>query len=72
MEKEQYELLKHVAKKYLGFEVETEEEVENFYQPDNKKIGQKVIEFVNKNYPEDSKENEQYQEYLNSVLDPRD
>ena len=69
---EEYELLKERAKKYLGVELETEEEVDDFYEPDSKKIAKKVIEFVMRVYPEDSKTSESYQEYLKSVINPRD
>jgi hypothetical protein len=69
---EEYELLKERAKRYLGIELETDEEVGNFYQPDNRKIARKVIEFVSTNYPEDSKTSEEYQRYLKDIVDPRD
>jgi hypothetical protein len=45
----------------------------NYVDPEHQRlIGKKVIEFVEINYPEDSKQSEEYQAYLNSVLDPRD
>ena len=74
MEKINLDNYESIFEAVSGREYEKSKEIfANYINPEHQRlIGKKVIEFVEINYPEDSKQSEEYQAYLNSILDPRD